>query len=94
MGNERKIHWRSWDFLSKPKKDGGMGFRDLRSFNLAMLAKKGWRLIQDQDSILFQCLKARYFPRCNFLDTVVSPNCSYTWKSIMAAVTILKSGRY
>jgi len=71
-----------------------MGFRDLRSFNLAMLAKKGWRLIQDQDSILFQCLKARYFPRCNFLDTVVSPNCSYTWKSIMAAVTILKSGRY
>ena len=62
VGNERKIHWRSWDFLSKPKKDGGMEFRDLRSFNLAMLAKQGWRLIQDQDSLLFQCLKARYFP--------------------------------
>ena len=26
-------------FLSMPKKDGGMGFWDLRSFNLAMLAK-------------------------------------------------------
>ena len=92
MGNERKIHWRSWDFLSKPKKDGGMGFRDLRSFNLAMLAKQGWRLIQDQDSLLFQCLKARYFPRCNFLDAAVSPNCSYTWRSILAAMPILKSG--
>ena len=62
VGNERKIHWRSWDFLSKPKKDGSMEFRDLRSFNLAMLAKQGWRLIEDQDSLLFKCLKARYFP--------------------------------
>ena len=29
MGNERKIHWKSWDLLSQPKKEGGMGFRDI-----------------------------------------------------------------
>ena len=87
--SERKIHWKSWSFLSKSKKEGGMGFRDLRSFNLAMLAKQGWRLLQDQDSILFQCLKARYFPCCHFLDAVESQNCSYTWKSIMAAIPVL-----
>lgn len=39
MGNERKIYWKSWDLLSQPKKEGGMGFRDIRCFNLAMLAK-------------------------------------------------------
>ena len=38
VGNERKIHWKSWSKLSFPKKDGGMGFQELRSFNLAMLA--------------------------------------------------------
>ena len=39
MGNERKIHWKSWDKLTASKKEEGMGFRDLRAFNLAMLAK-------------------------------------------------------
>lgn len=40
IGNEKKIHWKSWNVLSQPKKEGGMSFRDWRNFNLTMLAKK------------------------------------------------------
>jgi hypothetical protein len=39
--NESKIHWMSWKRLGVSKSKGGMGFRDLRGFNLALLAKQG-----------------------------------------------------
>ena len=92
VGNARKIHRKSWEKLTLSKKDGGKGFRDLRVFNLAMLAKQGWRLLHDTNSLVYKCLKARYFPRFHFLESKVSPNCSYVWKSIMVVLPTLKSG--
>ena len=38
-GAERKIHWKSWEFLCNPKYIGGMGFRDLGVFNEALLRR-------------------------------------------------------
>ena len=69
-----------------------MGFWDLRDFNLAMLAKQGWRMIQGNDSLLYKCFKARYFPRSSFLDAKESPGCFYVWRSLLAALPILRSG--
>ena len=69
-----------------------MGFRNLRAFNLAMLAKQGWRMIQGHESLLHKCFKARYFPRSTFLDAKESPGCSYVWRSLVAALPILKVG--
>jgi hypothetical protein len=38
-GGQRKVHWMAWEDLMKPKGQGGIGFRDLRVFNQALLAR-------------------------------------------------------
>ena len=62
IGIKRKIHWKKWDLLCQSKLDGGLGFKDLECFNLALLAKQWWRLIQNDKSLCYKVLKARYFP--------------------------------
>ena len=94
IGKKRKIHQKNWSYLTQSKKEGGMGFRDIRSFNLAMLEKQGWRLFQDKSSLLYSCFKAKYFLWCDFLEVDDCQNSSYVWKSLVAAQPMLREGSY
>ncbi|GJN08951.1 hypothetical protein PR202_ga26913 [Eleusine coracana subsp. coracana] len=59
---EHKMHWLSWETLTRSKKHGGPGFGDLHLFNMAMLSRQAWRLLNNQDTLCGQVLKAKYFP--------------------------------
>jgi hypothetical protein len=89
---QRKVHWVVWDKLLAPKGKGGMGFRDLRLFNKALLARQAWRLIQYPDSLCAQLLKAKYYHCGELVDTVFPGEASPTWRAIEYGLDLLKHG--
>ena len=70
-----------------------MGFKQPKQFNLAMLAKQGWRLQTRTNSLLYRVFKFKYFPNCEFVDASLGRNPSFAWRSIMAAQDIVQKGR-
>jgi hypothetical protein len=69
--NEMKIAWMSWDWMGRSKDKGEMGSRDLENFNMALLAKQGWRLINNPETLLARIYKEKYYTNGNFLDVML-----------------------
>jgi hypothetical protein len=88
----RGIHWLSWDKLTVHKKYGGMGFKDLTAFNLAMLGKQGSKFQTHTDCLVTKLFKASYCPRTDFLGAKIGHNPSFVWQSIFSARRIVRDG--
>lgn len=91
---KKKMHWRSWDWLTTPKFMGGMGFRDMKIFNQDILGRQCWRLLIDPESLCTKVLKGRYHPDCSFMEAQVTRSCSFTWRSLMVGKRILEKGLF
>jgi hypothetical protein len=89
---KRKTHWIAWDKFTIAKGKGGLGFRDLKLFNQALLAKQAWRLIDRPDSLCARVLKTKYYPNGNLLDTSFPIDQSPTWRAIVHGLELLKKG--
>ncbi|KAK2661076.1 hypothetical protein Ddye_007609 [Dipteronia dyeriana] len=69
-----------------------MGFRDISVFNQAMLAKQGWRLVNNPDSLVARVLKARYFHSDSFLSWSIGSRSYCVWKSIFWGREVVLKG--
>jgi len=90
--NNRGIHWMSWKKSLTHKTHGGMSFKDLSTFNLAMLDKQGWKFQTDPESIVSRIFKYRYFPTKSSLTANSGHNPSYSWQRIMRTYFIILGG--
>jgi ribonuclease HI len=90
--NFNKVAWMSWKKMGRSKDTGGLGYRDLESFNRAMLAKQCWRLLNWPDSLAARVLKEKYYPGGPFLDSNLGKKPSYAWRSIWQAKPLLQEG--
>ncbi|CAL9001349.1 unnamed protein product, partial [Prunus brigantina] len=88
----RGIHWKTWSLMCHHKSDGGLGFRELTSFNQALLCKQGWRLLEFPHSLIARMFKARYFPQSDFLSASSGPLPSFTRQSLLWGRDLLRLG--
>lgn len=73
----------SWDRMCEKKFTGGLGFRKLPEFNIALLGKQEWRVIVKPNNLVGKVCKAKYYPNGSFLTAKVGV------RSIMEARQLL-----
>ncbi|GKV29018.1 hypothetical protein SLEP1_g37997 [Rubroshorea leprosula] len=71
----KKINWVRWDKVCRDKEQGGLGVKDLRKFNLALLGKWWGRLVNEEDGLWKEVILQKYGrvgePRFNWLRRVM-----------------------
>ncbi|XP_074339885.1 putative mitochondrial protein AtMg00310 [Apium graveolens] len=90
QSNGVQINWMPWERLEKHKSAGGMGFRNFKDFNLAMLGKQVWRFLTNPESLVSRLYKARYYVDGDFLNSPLGHNPTFIWRSIVEAKKILR----
>ena len=84
---KRKPHWVFWQTMTQPKGMGGLGFKDFELFNLAMLARQAWRLLQNPEAVSAWLLKRIYV-----LPATLGSHPSQIWRAIVEGRDILNQG--
>lgn len=89
---QKKMHGVNWNILTEVKGKGGMGFRDLEFFNIALLAKQLWRIITQPDLLVSRIIRKKYWHSEHDWRVETTKNASFVWKSISSARHLLEYG--
>jgi hypothetical protein len=75
-----------------PKFAGGLGFRDIEIFNLALLACQAWRILENPESLSARILKSVYYPSIDFLEANLGTHPYQVWRALVEGRDAMKQG--
>lgn len=78
--------------MTRAKKDGGLGFRELEVFNVALLSKMASRMLMELDALWVKVLKGLYFPLTEFSQATKGSRSSWAWASILEGRKVMLEG--
>ncbi|KAK8695950.1 hypothetical protein V6N13_001092 [Hibiscus sabdariffa] len=79
----------AWKTICLPKRFGGLGFRDMKQFNLALLGKQVWCLMQNTDELCYKVLSAKYFPNGQVPNAKLGNRPSFAWQGFLPTLSIV-----
>ncbi|EEF30253.1 conserved hypothetical protein [Ricinus communis] len=83
----------NWSIVSLSKDFGGLGIRNMQMFYMALLAKLGWRLANEFDSLWAQVIGNKYFKAdWSVLGISHRPHALTTWQGLVKASRVLAKG--
>ncbi|XP_060968731.1 uncharacterized protein LOC133036230 [Cannabis sativa] len=76
-GNRSKLHTPSWGKVCLPKHSGGIGFREGKLWNVALIAKHLWALSNKQDNLWVKWINSIYLKGQDVWSYLVKPDRFY-----------------
>ncbi|KAL5178188.1 putative ribonuclease H protein [Glycine soja] len=80
---QRKITWVNWDTVCLPKDKRGLGIKDLKTFNTALLGRWRWDLVQQHGALWTRVLTSKYGGWRSLDGEISGSHQSPWWKDLM-----------
>ncbi|KHN31029.1 Putative ribonuclease H protein, partial [Glycine soja] len=80
--DQAKIPWISWEVVCLPKEKEGLGIEDINNFNLALLGKWKWNLMQNQGELWTRVLESKYGGWRGLMDANSAAHESIWWRDL------------
>jgi hypothetical protein len=58
--DSKKVNWVKWDKVCLDKEHGGLGIKNVKTFNVALLGKWVWRMRVEKETLWYKTLKNKY----------------------------------
>ena len=81
--DQRKIAWVKWESVCLPKEKGGLGIKDVRNFNKALLGKWKWDMIHQEKELWVRILESKYGGWRALTEGKRGTNESLWWQDLM-----------
>ncbi|KAL5172857.1 putative ribonuclease H protein [Glycine soja] len=91
--DNNKIAWISWKTVCLPKQKGGLGIKDIHTFNMALLGKWMWNLMYQQGALWVAILEAKYGGWRGLVEEGNSSCQSIWWRDLKKAIHMPYNGK-